>query len=153
MADAEDVTLVEGMQSSPSTAWSELWEAVDDLATAGPHGSWRSGEPSPDNERLVHMPWVESSVELGRVVAALYDVKAGAPFDWMDWYDEQRYPDGVGIESAPIDDIVRMLTVVVRSDRFSKGALMAAVESGLFGLLLARLREWYDAGGAPARGR
>ncbi len=152
MADSDDVDLVAELRGAPASAWKTLWGAVDDLGTAGFESTWRGGEPSPDNEHLIHVPWVEYSVELGRVVVALYDVKAVAPFDWMDWYDESRYPNGEGLESAPIDDIVRMMTVVVRSDRFSEGSLKAAVDSGVFGVLLRRLREWYDAGGAtPGR--
>jgi hypothetical protein len=152
MADADEVDLVEGLRSAPRSAWMALWSAVDDLGATGLESTWRGGEPSPDNERLIHIPWVEHSVEFGRVVVALYDVQAVAPFDWMDWYDEARYPNGEGLESAPLDDIVRMMTVVVRSDRFSEGSLKAAVDSGVFGLLLGRLRDWYDAGGAtPGR--
>ena len=148
MADADEVDLVDGLRSAPRSAWTALWSAVDDLDATGLESTWRGGEPSPDNERLIYIPWVEHSVELGRVVVALYDVKAVAPFDWMDWYDGSRYPNGEGLEAAPIDDVVRMMTVVVRSDRFSEDALKAAVDSGLFGLLLGRLRDWYDAGGA-----
>ena len=152
MADADEVDLVEGLRSAPRSAWTALWNAVDDLGATGLESTWRGGEPSPDNERLIHIPWVEHSVEFGRVVVALYDVQAVAPFDWMDWYDESRYPNGEGLESAPLDDIVRMMTVVVRSDRFSEGSLKSAVDSGLFGLLLGRLRDWHDAGGAtPGR--
>lgn len=151
MADADDVELVEGLRGAPATAWKTLWEAVDALGAAGLESTWRGGEPLPETQNIIEMPWVEYSVEFGRVIVGLYDVKAVAPFDWMDWYDESRYPNGEGLDAAPIDDIVRMLTVVVRSDRFSEGSLKAAVDSGLFGLLLSRLREWYDAGGLTPR--
>lgn len=128
MADPDDLDLMSGLRSAPPSSWRTLWDAVDGLDRASA---------------------VEHSVELAQVVVALYEVRAVAPFDWMTWHEARPYPDGVGIESAPIDDVVRMLTVIVRSDRFSDGSLQQAADSGLFGSLLRRLRDWHDSSVGP----
>ena len=51
-------------------------------------------------------------------------------FDWPSWSESQRYFDGEPVEDRVV--AVKLLTAVVRAERFSEGTLAATVESGVF---------------------
>lgn len=97
-----------------------------------------------------HSTWVgltcTYSDEVGRVVDGLYQADLIVPFDWAHWWEgRRRYGDNsAAVEKAPVADAVRMITVVVRQDRFVEGGLGAAIENGVLPAALRRLRRWYD---------
>ncbi|MEV6323868.1 DUF6508 domain-containing protein [Nocardia sp. NPDC051787] len=45
---------------------------------------------------------------------------------------------------APVADAARMLTAVVRAERFCDGAILAALRDGTLPAALQRLRIWYQ---------
>jgi len=51
------------------------------------------------------------------------------PFDWSSWAEggERESED---LETAPVADVVRMLTVIVRRERFYQGSLTIELRSG-----------------------
>lgn len=56
-------------------------------------------------------------------------------FDWMTWL---RTEDGQALHDRPdavatasVDDLAKLITAIVRSDRFVEGSLVGAFESGL----------------------
>lgn len=70
-------------------------------------------------------------------------------FAWADW-DEGRRLQPSDLAGCPVRDAVKMLTAVVRNDRFCAGALGGALESGMVQACLARLGD--HLGGDGARG-
>jgi hypothetical protein len=66
------------------------------------------------------------------------------PFDWMAWAGSPEgrrlLEDRDAIARASSDDIQRMLTTIIRSDRFTEGSLAGAFESGLVLAILERAR-------------
>ncbi len=102
-------------------------------------GHWVTTEPDANGVR--HMPWFEYSPaadELRRIAASNGWV---VPFDWMAWVatpDAQRLIADPGlVANASADDLVKLLTAIIRGDRFSEGELAGAYESGM---LLAIVR-------------
>ena len=88
----------------------------------------------------IAMPWYEPSTE---AEAFLADARAlVTPFDWPSWAsgeDGQRllgHPDAVA--SATADDLGKLLTTYVRSERFGDGNLAAAFDSGMLTAIVRR---------------
>jgi hypothetical protein len=55
-------------------------------------------------------------------------------FDWRTWLesgDGRRFRDQQVVDAADADDLARLITAIVRSDRFVEGSLAGAFESGL----------------------
>jgi len=102
-------------------------------------GRWITTEPDANGVR--QMPWFEYSPaadELRRIAASNGWV---VPFDWMAWVttpDAQRLiADPRLVAGATTGDLVKLLTAIIRGDRFSEGELAGAYESGM---LLAIVR-------------
>lgn len=92
-----------------------------------------------DNERTVFgvlvMPWVEQYPLIQDFVSFMYENDLVVKFRWTewqegrDWYaldDESKY-DKLGVET-----VLKLLTAVIRNDRFNEGALISAFEVGIF---------------------
>lgn len=108
-------------------------------------GEWRGGQKDADG--VMHMPWFELSGDARAFVAELGRQGWVYVFDWMAWQDEaKRLMAPGGVESAGVDEIRRLFTTLVRSDRFMEGQLGWAFDSGLFVRMVRRLRELTPAG-------
>jgi hypothetical protein len=68
-------------------------------------------------------------------------------FDWPAWKAEgERYVQPGGVEGADFDTCRRLLTVIVRQDRFVEGSLEGHVQSGLAARIVRRVAELADRG-------
>ena len=104
---------------------------------------FRFGWWVPSRERddgVIEMGWYEPGPE---ALAFLADARALIePFDWPAWASgpEGRallgHPEAVG--SASADELRKLLTVYVRSERFGDGTLEAAFDSGMLTAILRR---------------
>lgn len=67
-------------------------------------------------------------------------------FDWPAWHAEAaRYRrEPAALASAPLRDLCRLITTLVRADRFARGAFAEALESGLVAAILRRLQTLRD---------
>ena len=143
----------------PPDRWAGLWRAVDRLpdVAGSPSGlvRWAGGEQvGTTMVRGVETPvhhghYAVYSDALNAVVRQLYELGIVTSFNWPEWDGVERYRFGHGLVSAPVADVVRLITAVIRSDRFTDGAIAAAIEDGTLPAALRRLREWYE--GGPAR--
>jgi hypothetical protein len=63
-------------------------------------------------------------------------------FDWGAWLTTEEgrrlSTDKAALAEANVDQLIRLLTAIVRSDRFSEGSLAGAFESGLLEAIVRR---------------
>ncbi len=87
------------------------------------------------------MPYYVFSDQARELIAAL-PVTPG--FAWRDWIgiEEARtlLADPARIAEASADQLVKMTTAIVRSDRFTEGSIAGAFESGLLEAIVRRAK-------------
>jgi hypothetical protein len=135
-----DDTVVAGLRQAPRSAWVRLLDAVDVLGLVSHYGVWRGGRTIEGDDGVLEMPWVDYVDEVDRLVQALYEVNAVVEFDWIE-VDIARQM--MTSDPANVTDVVRMITTIVRVDRFSEGHLLRALEDGTLLVLVRRLATWY----------
>jgi DNA-binding transcriptional regulator YdaS (Cro superfamily) len=104
-------------------------------------GEWSS--PSKSTEGHIQMPYVISSPTVERFIEAAYEHKWVRPgLDWPTWAQSSQAArfrdDPDSIANAGELDLARLLTVCIRGDKFSEGALLEAFESGLIRRIVRR---------------
>jgi hypothetical protein len=64
-------------------------------------------------------------------------------FDWPSWASVGREieADPEKLAAADLETVTKLLTIVVRSERFSEGSIAAAIKDGRLVRLLSRLGE------------
>lgn len=106
--------------------------------------------PWTDAEGRTHMPWYRVSPA---AEAFLRDAAALVqPFDWQAWLRTpagDRLRDPAAVAEASEADLGRLLTAILRSDRFTEGSLAGAYESGLLTAILRRAKELSEASERP----
>ena len=98
-----------------------------------------------DADGVITLGWYEFSAA---AEAFLADVRAGGwvtPFDWMTWLGT---PEGQSLARAPAavaratpEDLGKLLTSLVRGERFGDGTLANAFDAGILTAIARRARE------------
>ncbi len=150
MTDGPSDTEVERLLlAADEHRWGELWAAVAALSADPAPGRWAGGEREAiavdGGERtVIQMPYVNYSDTVHRTIQCVYMLGANLPFDWRSWDGLNRYPRGRGLETAPVAESVRMVTAIVRADRFCEGTILACIHDGTLDAAIRRLRHWHD---------
>lgn len=121
--------------------WAIEWAVsfIPRLASLGhKFGGWRGG--AGQFPRVDYSPIVQEFVE------GLYHRRLMVQFDWSRWNRGRRLAKKpAGIEQASAPDCQKLITAIVRNDRFCEGALLSALEHGLIQACLQRLAGLYAA--------
>jgi hypothetical protein len=115
-------------------------------------GTWRGGDR--DARGVMQMPWFEYDERIGRWPGACVgDGVIVMGFDWMRWL---QTPQGVAYSSGPAPlqaiagassaDLARLVTAIVRGDRFTEGNIAGAIESGIVAAICRRAAVLLEAG-------
>jgi hypothetical protein len=103
-----------------------------------------------DGSGVIEWPWVDYAPEVHEFEQVLYRDSWIVGFDWPEWQDESRgLIDGDGLDSANLDDLRRLLTVVFRKERFCDGTIAVAFRDGTLLRILHRVAQLKDS--APRR--
>ncbi len=100
-------------------------------------------EASQDESGAVVLPfYVLTGIGL-KFYEDLYKEGFVTKFKWMDWITEAREYSASDekLSKADLNDIRRLLTIIVRQGRFCEGLLEETIESGLMLKILKRLKE------------
>lgn len=108
----------------------------------GPIGRWRGGQA--DAAGVIQMPWYEYQPEVDRFVAGMYAAKLVRPIDWMCWAGtaeaQRMISDPNAIAAATHDDLIYLVTTILRGERFSDGEIAGAYERGTLLAITQRAR-------------
>lgn len=145
-----DSAIEQRLRAIPADLWHALWAAVDEMNVGAETGTWSGGDPTATSvdsgvpQTVMSMPYVTYSDAVNRVVAALYDAGVIVVFNWPEWEGLERCRGHALLEHGKVADAVRMLTAIVRAERFSEGSIAMALEDGTFESALARIRRWHS---------
>ena len=125
-------------------------EARDQLAAINDRiqsheGSWgkvQGGEKNEDG--VIEMPFWTSDPIVSDFVTFMYANDLVMNFNWSAWDEGREWykkDDDSKYETLDIPTALKLLTAVIRNDRFSDGALVGAFESGAFPKIINRLVE------------
>lgn len=99
-------------------------------------GKWAGGERNPDGS--ITMPYYDFSPEALELLQGLPVV----PFDWPTWMAAEEAQRLIGnhdeIAAATAEQLIKLTTAIVRSNRFTDGSLAGAFESGLLAAIARR---------------
>lgn len=95
-------------------------------------------------EGVLTVSYVEYPPIVDELVAVAYeDDWIRRDFDWSSWLGtpeaQSLANDAEAIERATIEQLARLLTAIVRQERFADGVILRALESGLLQRLVKRV--------------
>lgn len=110
-------------------------------ATGFEFGRWGGGEKTASG--AIQMPYYVLGDEAAALVQAAYDLGWVLPdFGWPAWKETPEAiklrDDSKALAEATAEQLARLLTVLIRQDRFVEGGLAGAFDSGLLTAIIAR---------------
>lgn len=85
--------------------------------------------------------------EIKQFIKSLYEANLIQPFNWVAWKDslnaQYLLQNPNHLHEASLEDIVKTLIVILRSDRFIGGQLKDAIEGGFITAILTRLEDFF----------
>ncbi len=105
-------------------------------------GHWVHTETGADG--VMRMPWYDYSPDARRFMVDINRAGFVQPFDWMAWAStpavQALIADPRGVATVEAEDLRRLLTAIIRGDRFVEGHVAGAFESGML-VAIARRAE------------
>lgn len=132
----DDAVIESRLRAASSDCWGTLWSAADKLlASEGPHSEWifNSGQ----------QPYIRYSDEVNILLSALDGAGVIVEFPWRQWDGLSRYEAGDGLADAPVAESVRVLSMMINSERSVTGTIDHLLEDGTLATALERLRTWH----------
>jgi len=100
-------------------------------------GTWEEAERAPDGS--LPLPSVALDDDVRDLEALLYRRGVLVAFDWPAWSTEGQRLLAAGVDGLDQRTLRRLLTMLVRADRFTTGTLLGAFADGTLPELLAAL--------------
>jgi hypothetical protein len=95
-------------------------------------------------ENTIEMPWIQNDELIMDFVTFVYDRGLTIVFNWKDWDEGGRLyksEDQTKYDNVDLETVLKLITSLIRQDRFADGSLAWAFESGNFPKLINRLVE------------
>jgi Family of unknown function (DUF6508) len=90
-------------------------------------------------------------VSTARITSALGALHLVQVFNWSEWIENRGgWPTLETTKNMDLNDCVRTLTAIVRTNRFNEGALAGSIRSGMFRALVRRAEELAHGEEVPA---
>ncbi|HVE76449.1 MAG TPA: DUF6508 domain-containing protein [Actinomycetota bacterium] len=148
MTDPTDDEIEQGLRASTGN-WDELWKIWHQVQSERDYGTWAGGQKVDTRvvdgveQAVIQMPYVEHPRKVMHLIGLIYELGLVVPFDWSAWVKGKEYPRDASLEGAPVADAVRLLTAILRADRFNEGTIRSTLEDGTFSGAMTRLLHWY----------
>ncbi len=119
--------------------WQPLFNIIPEIEKTRKFGEVAGGKTEDGSMQFpfhVPSPIVEEFHKL------VYDIPVVVSFDWSSWQEGREILNNPDFDFDKLDvpDKCRLITIIVRSDRFSDGALVEAFESGVILKILKSIR-------------
>ncbi len=119
--------------------WEPLLSLIPEIESTSSFGEWSGG--SSGDQGASQMPWCTPAAVVKRFLEAVYGIPIIISFDWGSWDEGRRMvgDDEFNYDSVDLLTKCRLITAIVRNDRFCEGVLVSAFESGLMLKILRSL--------------
>lgn len=129
------------IQSLKKEDWDKLFSLLPEIEATKEFGSMKGGEVLEDG--TISLPYSDPSEIVDKVFQSIHDLNIVPVFDWITWEQGQSILDRLEFDHSNLDTLTlcKLLTVIVRSDRFNDGYFMANFENGNVPKIIRALKQ------------
>lgn len=128
------------ISSINETHWDKLFALIPLIEESKDFGSYSKSEMLDSGEFII--PEYYPSIVVSDFVRIAYSINMVLSFDWMDWKEGQQMLRDYAFEYDKLDvlTLCKLITMIIRNDRFSEGYMKRCFEDGLVLKLLRSLK-------------
>jgi len=111
--------------------WQPLLALIPKIETTSNFGEWAGGDIGKDG--VIQFPYCRPAPMVSQFLEIVYAIPIIISFDWGSWDEGRKIASDESFDFDTIDLVTKckLITAIVRNDRFCEGALVSAFESGL----------------------
>ena len=111
--------------------WQQLLTLIPEIEKTSNFCEWYGGDK--DEEGIIHLPCSVSAPIVSQFLEIVYAIPIIINFDWGAWEEGRKIASNEDFDFDTIDLVMKckLITAIVRNDRFCEGTLVFAFESGL----------------------
>jgi len=111
--------------------WQPLIELIPKIESISKFGKMAGGEK--DEKGIIQFPYMKQAPIISEFVKIVYSLPIIINFDWGAWDEGRKIANDSNFDFDTIGLAIKckLITTIVRNDRFSEGELVSAFESGL----------------------
>ena len=127
--DEEDCK--EKILSLTNKSWKPLLDLIPEIENTRNFGEWEKGEK--DEEGVIQFPYFIPADVVSQFLKIVYSIPIIISFNWGAWNEGRKIANtpNFNFDNANLVTKCKLITALVRNDRFCDGALASAFESGL----------------------
>ena len=125
----QDFDYKERINAFTKKDWQPLLKLIPEIENSSSFGEVRSGEI--DEEGAFALPHMESYKIVDEFVQAVYSIPVVVSFNWSEWEEGRKMVNDKNFDFDTVDipTKCKIITAIVRNDRFSEGALVSEFKS------------------------
>jgi len=111
--------------------WKPLLALIPKIENTSTFGEWSGG--TAEEEGVIHFPYCMPEPIVAQFLEVVYAIPIIIGFDWGAWDEGRKIAsdENFDLDSTDLLTKCKLITAIVRNDRFCEGASVSAFESGL----------------------
>lgn len=120
--------------------WNRFFNMIPEIEQSKTFGIIRGGDEIMND--VIEMPYWDWTTVTQKFVKTMYDIKLVLNFDWGAWKEgsELLKDDNTDFENLDAETLCKLLTSLIRADRFNDGLLVANFENGKILIIVNALK-------------
>ncbi|HMP31548.1 MAG TPA: DUF6508 domain-containing protein [Saprospiraceae bacterium] len=120
--------------------WFKLFDLLPEIEAAESFGTLKSGQVQQDD--TISFPYWEASDLVDKALQQIFDLKLMPVFDWAAWDEGKSLLKNPTFDCTSLNTrtLCKLLTVIIRADRYNEGFLVTNFENGVMLKIIRALK-------------
>jgi len=127
------------LEDLSSDNWRKLFNYISLIRESKSFGEWEDIEE--DANGVLNIPHVFPSKLVCEYTDLMYELDLVVDFDWAGWDEGREIVTNGNYEALDNFTLIKILTAIIRNDRFCEGALVERFEDGTIEKILVELKK------------
>ena len=126
------------LETITSDEWKKLFNFIPLIQSSEYFGEWKGLEKDPRGN--IQLPYMVRSRVVQDFCNLIYELDLLVGFDWPNWTAGRNIVKEGNFKNLDTITLIKILTAIIRNDRFCEGALVEAFENGTIEKILTVLK-------------
>lgn len=126
------------------TDWNKLFMLIPKIEITNKFGEVKGGEQLPDGS-MTMLYWSSNEI-VDQFYNAVHEINIIPVFNWADWKEGDKYLNDAQLDYGSLDIVTlcKLLTAIIRADRFSDGYLIGMFKNGVILKVIKAIEQKYQ---------
>jgi len=126
------------IKSISTTSWNRLFDLIPRIQSTSKFGKWKDGEKNSNG--IIETPALILNNVVKDFTSIMYELELVLDFDWVNWDKGAEILRSGNFEKEDTITLIKLLTSIIRNDRFNEGLLVDMFENNTIERILTQVK-------------